>query len=221
MAKRKMLQTRYRPKHHYFSHYPDLILKYGPLIYMWTLAFEHRHQFFKRVATICKNFVNLGSTLASKFQLLQAYLNMGPLFRTSPIFSNSSPLFIGCYEDEMQALLQTCNFSRDALAVKNVVLNEMRFKTEQWVLLGEAQDNYDIFIGKIELIVIDGDSCKAMIRRHRATKWKEYGLYKINNASPGDLIAVPLHCTEENPSPHPVYEFQGELCLSLKHAFLP
>jgi hypothetical protein len=220
MAKRKMLKTRYKPKHHYFSHYPDLFLKFGPLIYMWTLAFEHRHQFFKRVATIFKNFINLGYTLSSKFQLLQAYMNMGPLFCTSPLFSKSSPLIVGGHGDEMQALLETCNFSGDALKVESVVLNDMKYRTKQWLLLGEAPDNYDIFVGKIELLVCDGHSCTAVVMRFRATKWKEFGLFKFDDSSPGELIAVPLHGIHENPSPHAIYKFKAQTCFSKKHAFL-
>lgn len=38
-----------RPKHHYTEHYPDLIRCFGPLVHLWTMIFEGKHSFFKRV----------------------------------------------------------------------------------------------------------------------------------------------------------------------------
>lgn len=35
-----------KPKHHYISHYPELILHFGPLIRLWTLRFESKHTYF-------------------------------------------------------------------------------------------------------------------------------------------------------------------------------
>ncbi|XP_034245547.1 uncharacterized protein LOC117647759 [Thrips palmi] len=98
LKKRKRLGNKYKPKSHLLSHYPDLFFLFGPLVHLWTMAFEHRHQYSKRVARMCRNFINLGSLLSSKFQLLQAYQNMGPLFPTRPVFSKSSPLQVEEYE---------------------------------------------------------------------------------------------------------------------------
>lgn len=61
-------------KHHYLSHYPDLTMCFGPLIRLWTLRFESKHTYFKQFARKLQNFKNLGSTLAERHQLLQAYL---------------------------------------------------------------------------------------------------------------------------------------------------
>lgn len=38
-----------RPKHHYLTHYPEIILQLGPLRKLFTLRFESKHTFFKRV----------------------------------------------------------------------------------------------------------------------------------------------------------------------------
>ena len=47
-----------RPKHHFMRHYPGLILKFGPLIRVWTMRFESKHSYFKRCARHLKNFKN-------------------------------------------------------------------------------------------------------------------------------------------------------------------
>ena len=69
-----------KPKHHYLLHYPDLILKFGPLIRLWTLRFESKHTYFKQCARKLRNFKSLGSTLAERHQLLQTYLHSGNIF---------------------------------------------------------------------------------------------------------------------------------------------
>lgn len=51
-----------KPKHHFLLHYPDLIIKFGPLIRLWTLRFESKHTYFKQCARKLHNFKNLCST---------------------------------------------------------------------------------------------------------------------------------------------------------------
>lgn len=51
-----------KPKHHYISHYPDLMFHFGPLIRLWTLRFESKHSYFKQCARKSHNFKNLCRT---------------------------------------------------------------------------------------------------------------------------------------------------------------
>ena len=44
------------PKHHYIEHYPDLVGRFGPLVHLWTMRFEGKHRFFKRVVHDTHNF---------------------------------------------------------------------------------------------------------------------------------------------------------------------
>ncbi|CAM4563987.1 unnamed protein product [Leuciscus chuanchicus] len=69
-----------RPKHHYLSHYPELIIHFGPLIRLWTLRFESKHMYFKQCVRKLHNFKNLCFTLSERHQLLQAFLRAGELF---------------------------------------------------------------------------------------------------------------------------------------------
>lgn len=57
-------ETNLKPKHHYLCHYPALILKFGPLIRLWTMRFESKHSYFKICARNLKNFKNLCLTLS-------------------------------------------------------------------------------------------------------------------------------------------------------------
>lgn len=62
-----------RPKHHYIEHYPQLVIMYGPLRNLWTMRFEGKHTFFKRVIRDAQNFKNVPLMLAKKHQMTMAY----------------------------------------------------------------------------------------------------------------------------------------------------
>lgn len=61
-----------RPKHHFLEHYPHLICCFGPLVDLWTMRFEAKHSFFKKVVHETQNFRNLLKTLSNKHQLMMA-----------------------------------------------------------------------------------------------------------------------------------------------------
>lgn len=78
---RQLLQTVFPPKklcskHHFIEHYPYLIQKFGPPTECWTIRFEAKHSFFKKVVRDANNFKNILLTLASRHQLMLAYYHI-------------------------------------------------------------------------------------------------------------------------------------------------
>lgn len=61
-----------KPKHHFIDHYPHLIRCYGPLVELWTMRFEAKHSFFKKVVHDTHNWKNILLTLFSKHQQMMA-----------------------------------------------------------------------------------------------------------------------------------------------------
>lgn len=53
----------------------DLHTRYGPLIRHWTMRYEAKHSYFKRLAQAMGNFINLPYSLAMRHQFLQCYHN--------------------------------------------------------------------------------------------------------------------------------------------------
>jgi hypothetical protein len=47
--------------------------RFGPLVRLWTMRFEARHSYFKRLASQLGNFINISYTLALRHQRLQCY----------------------------------------------------------------------------------------------------------------------------------------------------
>lgn len=50
-----------------------VIHRFGPLSRHWTMRYEARHSYFKKLAQNIGNFINLPWTLAMRHQLLQCY----------------------------------------------------------------------------------------------------------------------------------------------------
>lgn len=80
-----------RPKHHYLRHYPGLILKFGPLIRLWTMRFESKHSYFKRCTRHLKNLKNLCLTLSERHQMFQAFLSAGSVSPPALQIKDGSP----------------------------------------------------------------------------------------------------------------------------------
>ena len=79
------------PKFHYMIHYPQQILKFGPLVHSWTMRQEAKLSFFKRISRK-SNYKNICKTVAKKHQLWQCYtlLRKSHFLHPSPEFSPKS-----------------------------------------------------------------------------------------------------------------------------------
>jgi len=61
------------PKHHFVEHYPQLIKAFGPLVLLWTIRFEAKHHFFKKIVRQTCCFRNIVKSMATKHQHMIAY----------------------------------------------------------------------------------------------------------------------------------------------------
>ena len=55
--------------------------RYGPLVRHWTMRYEAKHSYFKRIAQSMGNFINISYSLAMRHQHLECYnsINMSGL----------------------------------------------------------------------------------------------------------------------------------------------
>lgn len=66
-------QEKLIPKHHFIEHYPQLIKAFGPLVTLWTMRFEAKHSFFKKIVRQTSCFRNILKSMAKKHQSMIAY----------------------------------------------------------------------------------------------------------------------------------------------------
>jgi len=106
-----------RPKHHFLSHYALLTLQLGPLVHLWTMRFESKHQYVKRCLRRSHNFINVAKMFACHHQMQQAYLSAGIRF-TQQCFSGE--MVTAC---EMTLSHEVCDFlNMHGLSKKQVSL---------------------------------------------------------------------------------------------------
>lgn len=57
------------PKHHFMIHWPEIILKSGPPVLLWSMRYESKHKELKSSANVIASRVNISKSLAIKTQL--------------------------------------------------------------------------------------------------------------------------------------------------------
>nr|XP_037272441.1 uncharacterized protein LOC119164364 [Rhipicephalus microplus] len=62
-------------KLHYIIHYPKYMVMYGPLVHLWSMRYEAKHQYFKDLAVKLRNFKNITLTLSNRHQTSEMYLH--------------------------------------------------------------------------------------------------------------------------------------------------
>ena len=159
-----------RPKHHYMTHYPYLMRQCGPLIKLWTMRFENKHQFFKRIANRCKIFINITKLLSERHQLHQSslYLDRFPNDITSEkIF----PLIPSMY---------TINFQHDyKFFSKSIDIKGITYKENSCVVLRTDID-FNVIVLKISEFFIKENYKNVLFYGVTTSFWFNYkiGIYE-------------------------------------------
>lgn len=161
--------TLLRPKHHFLTHYPDLIVKFGPLIKVWTLRFESKHQYFKKTIRHILNFKNVGKSLSEKHELFQSLLRLGSDNRLETNLYNISDFKINLYDQKIQIAIRNClqNINIENIQqCERVVYKGTEYKKGFNLVLRADNFRANVVIGKICLILFDETTvyllCEAM-----------------------------------------------------------
>ena len=73
------------PECHFLLHYPRLMLRFGPLHFLWCMRFEAYHQRIKKIAKRNQNFQNICYTVANRIQLLKCWEQQNIQCLSNPI----------------------------------------------------------------------------------------------------------------------------------------
>ena len=140
-------QVMLRPKHHYMQHYPYLTYQFRPLIHLWTLRFEAKHSYFKRMLRFTGNFVNAAQTLATRHQMLNAYLLETGVFEPEMQCTYDSSTQYA--PDVLNMLSMSCDTSK-ASVCKSVVYRGTHYTAGQYVVLSKR--DLDVVAGKVMML---------------------------------------------------------------------
>lgn len=204
-----------KPKHHYLRHYPGLILKFGPLIRLWTMRFENKHSYFKRCTRHLKNFKNLCRTLSERHQLFQAYLTSG----SCPPFlqlKDSSPFYSELYSETVKDAVSPFKFSETQTRVSSEIQYKgtVYKKGQLFVIRNEETVEF----GELMLMFITEEHVDLLTRVFIADFLPEYHLYSLRNTSK----RVQCLNIDHLPDYYPLssYMLQGHRVVPLKHSIV-
>ena len=217
---RRMLQETFpdfklRPKHHYIEHYPDLIRCFGPLVHLWTMRFEGKHRFFKRVVHDTQNFKNVLKTLANRHQHMVAYYLSSPsFFKPHQQTSNVSSVMVSVLPDVARAYIEQITDSNMIYSTSNINIDGTNYDKEMFVSVG--QEGALPQFNKIEQILLVNHHVVFLCQEHKSYYIEHLRSYEL---SAGNL-AVNTVSELNDKSPLCAYNIEGRLLLTPKRFIL-
>lgn len=140
---RELLQStfpefRLRPKHHYIEHYPSLIKAFGLLSDVWTMRFEGKHKFFKKVFRDAQNYKNVALTLAVKHQKAVSYhLDLSSFFKPSVEMEKVSTVSVSYFPENVKRILsQKIHESATVFVASSICVDGVTYKPDMVVSAG-------------------------------------------------------------------------------------
>lgn len=177
-----------KPKHHFLLHYPELTLKFGPLIRLWTLRFESKHTYFKQCARKLRNFKNLGSTLAERHQLLQAYLSAGSIFPPNVQVGEADEFRSHLYNTHIQEAVRMQGIHDSTFITLTATYKGTKYQTSMVVVVDQTDDVYTF--GKIEMILIHFSKLFFVVEKCKSVPVVDLGLHFLQQESSPHYLCV-------------------------------
>ena len=130
-----------------------MIVKFGPLIRLWTMRFESKHSYFKKCARTLQNFKNVTQSLARKHELLQPFYSTGYLFPPSLKLVDSQAFNIQKLDKDVKSAFAHLDFSHVTTErTKSILFKGTEYKKDQEILLDKNDEGF--VVGKIVKIFV-------------------------------------------------------------------
>ena len=155
-----------KPKHHFVTHYTDVIRLYGPPLGFWTARYESKHRVAKSISESGKNFINISKTVAERQQLRMASIYYHGMYSAEDLVLPEK-LFKKSQLPETEFTRNLISFmERDDLACKSVTWRDRLYQTDDLVVLNRV-DSFIVSVGVIRAFVIKGKETFILVRRAR------------------------------------------------------
>lgn len=210
-------ESKLKPKHHYLRHYPALILKFGPLIRLWTMRFESKHAYFKRCARHLKNFKNICLTLSERHQMFQAYLSAGLGCSEVLQVKNCCSFVPSLYSDAIKCAVASFGFSENDTCVStDIQYKGTSYKKGDFLI---AKNDESIEFGELVIILIQHNATVYFVLdMHSSAYHNEYHLYSVTKLT-AQLLCLHISNLVDF-YPLKPYIINGHRVIPLKHSVL-
>lgn len=216
-----LFEAALRPKHHYLSHYPHLILQFGPLHVFSTMRGERKHSFFKNALRHAGNYKNILKLCSERHQYYQAMLGTkGNRFEQKISFINFVYEYQFLDEDEKQLI---DSFGMNASCFKysdSVNYNGTLYKSNDCLVL-ESDEFDDYFVLKITGIIFNSTSREISVygRKLKVIQMINHGLSILENNIDGNEEIICQHFDSfDDLTPLQLYKCDNYTYVFHKHA---
>lgn len=144
-----------RPKHHYLTHYPSLILQFGPLMKSWTLRSESKHCFMKRSMRYLRNFINVTKSLSIKHEMYQCFVRLGGEMSSDVECKSCEKFNLNLYNEKIKNALSHMLLSQDIMECSEITKNGISYRTGDGLFIDRGGYQYKIVIGRICKMLYD------------------------------------------------------------------
>lgn len=208
---------RLKPKHHYMSHYPELIIQFGPLIRLWTMRFESKHTYFKQCTRKLRNFINVCSSLAERHQLLQAYLSAGNIFPPVIVVEKATAFYPSDYIAGIRESVAKYDFGPDTtLIAHEATVKGTKYRKNMCVVISKDEDGLEV--GKIMMILTYKNSAVYFItEKCKALCMHDVGVYCVTPINNSYYCINQEHLLDYYPLPQ--YSIGDMQVIVLHHTF--
>ena len=143
------------PKHHFILHYPEFLIKFGPLCRYWCMRFEAKHRFGKELSAVVRNFKNICKTIATRNQLslahdLMSHNMYSPL---EQLGSGSVEILVNIDENITAIICESLSLEiQDEIYIANSYnFGHYQFKSGSYAIVAVSEEGLEF--GKVEMII--------------------------------------------------------------------
>ncbi len=185
-----------KPKHHFMTHYPFQMRMLGPLVHFWTMRFEAKHRFFKRLGHIVCNYRNILKTLCHRQQMFVCYNLMSGKDlseRDVEVGPGASELVASLERPQFLCQALNLNLFEEVYVARWCVVHGIKYSKNLHVITGKLDESTPIFQRIIYVIVINATTVKLVTEEWNTVKYHRHThTYAIREfpTSPWSVVSI-------------------------------
>lgn len=191
-------QTRLIPKHHFMCHYPHVIRKCGPLVSLWTMRFEGKHNYFVQLANHIRNFKNICYSLAMRHQQHISYTQRQLNIHDRPEMGNLIETTLSEFDDGFDVMeclrlfdgFESCSLDTRVWSTNNISYRGYSYKINYLVCfeMGPVFPRIGIII---DMLVVSENKCLLVIKEYRVEYFdRHFFAYRVTAGDNIQLVKV-------------------------------
>lgn len=206
------------PKHHFVEHYPELIRGFGPLVSLWTMRFEAKHSFFKRVVGNTYSFRNVLLSLASKHQRMMAYYSQENALKSATCVTKISSVPLEILDLGIQQSFKNVYPAQTSVNLTNAVIHHGTKYAAGMVLPYGSTGGQPDFVQISQIAIVD-DNLSFIVKLFKGCYDGHYGAYVLEYTGNMTLLQ---HGELSDTYPLTAYYMGGKHMVTLKrHIICP